>query len=231
MPTNVLPTLFPLSVPTLPVQGENSRFPVRRIWCVGQNYAEHSREMGGNPDRDPPFFFSKPADAVTQASVLPFPPKTDNLHPEVELVVAIAAGGANISSETALKHVYGYAVGLDMTRRDLQAVAKKAGRPWSLAKGFDASCPISAIKPASQIPSLAHSKITLTVNGEVRQSGNIDDMIWSIPEIISILSQSVRLEAGDLIMTGTPAGVSRIMKGDVLKAACENVGTFGLTYV
>lgn len=231
MPTSSTPTLFPLSVPTLPIQGENARFPVRRIWCVGQNYAEHSREMGSNPDRDPPFFFSKPADAVTQDSVLPFPPQTDNLHPEVELVVAIGSGGANISPDTALSHIYGYAVGLDMTRRDLQATAKKTGRPWSLAKGFDASCPVSAIKPASHTPALTHSAITLTVNGEIRQSGKIDDMIWSIPEIISALSRSVRLEAGDLIMTGTPAGVSRIVKGDRLDAKCENIGELSLTYI
>lgn len=168
---------------------------------------------------------------MTQNSVLPFPPQTDNLHPEVELVVAIGSGGADISPDTALSHIYGYAVGLDMTRRDLQATAKKTGRPWSLAKGFDASCPVSAIKPASHTPALTHSAITLTVNGEIRQSGKIDDMIWSIPEVISALSRSVRLEAGDLIMTGTPAGVSRIVKGDRLDAKCENIGELSLTYI
>lgn len=221
---------FPLSVPTLPIEGQTELFPVRRIWCVGQNYAAHSREMGSNPDRDPPFFFSKPADAVTQAGTLAFPPQTDNLHPEVELVVAIGAKGTNLTPDEAEHIIYGYAVGLDMTRRDIQAIAKKTGRPWSLAKGFDKSCPISSIRRKSDVPNIANSEITLKVNGETRQSGKISDMIWSIQEIISYLSKSVTLSAGDLIMTGTPAGVSRIVSGDKLEACCENIGTLTLSY-
>lgn len=221
---------FPLSVPTLPIEGQTELFPVRRIWCVGQNYAAHSREMGSNPDRDPPFFFSKPADAVTQAETLAFPPQTDNLHPEVELVVAIGAKGTNLTPADAEHIIYGYAVGLDMTRRDIQAIAKKTGRPWSLAKGFDESCPISSIRQKSDVPNIANSEITLKVNGEIRQSGKISDMIWSIQEIISYLSKSVTLSAGDLIMTGTPAGVSRIVSGDKLEACCENIGTLSLSY-
>lgn len=224
------PFLFPPIIPSLPIEGQNALFPVGRIWCVGRNYAEHSREMGSDPERNPPFFFTKPADSITTLSVLPFPVQTQKLHYEVELVVALAAGGANLTPEESRGLIYGYAVGLDMTRRDMQEDAKKNRHPWSLSKGFDNACPISAIRPAEEVEDLEQSLITLTVNGDVRQSGRISDMIWSIPEMISVLSHSVTLRAGDLIMTGTPAGVGQVNPHDVLEASCDRVGHIMLTY-
>lgn len=217
--------------PSLPVTGTDARFPVRRIWCVGQNYAEHAREMGGDPDRAPPFFFAKPGDAVVPGGgALPFPLKTANLHYEVELVVAIGTGGRDIPADQALSHVFGYALGLDMTRRDLQAEAKKAGRPWALAKGFDQSCPIGPVAPVATIGHPDHGPITLSVNGVVRQQGDVSDMIWPVADIVSQLSSFVALAPGDLIMTGTPAGVGGVQPGDVLHASCVGVGTLDVTY-
>ena len=217
--------------PSLAVSGTEARFPVRRIWCVGQNYAEHAREMGGDPDRAPPFFFAKPGDAVVPGGgALPFPVKTANLHYEVELVVAIGIGGRDIPADQALSHVYGYALGLDMTRRDLQAAAKKAGRPWALAKGFDQSCPIGPVAPVATIGHPERGAITLSVNGEIRQQGDVSDMIWPVADIISQLSAFVALAPGDLIMTGTPAGVGAAQPGDVLHARCVGVGTLDVTY-
>ena len=195
--------LFSPVISSLPIEGQSARFPVGRIWCVGRNYAEHSREMGSDPERNPPFFFTKPADSISTLSILPFPLQTQKLHYEVELVVALASGGTNLTPEESRRLIYGYAVGLDMTRRDMQEEAKKNRHPWSLSKGFDNACPISAIRPASEVEDLEQSLITLKVNGNVRQSGRISDMIWSIPEIISALSQSVTVRAGDLIMTVT----------------------------
>lgn len=204
------------------VEGGTRRFPVRRIYCVGQNYAAHAREMGNNPDREPPFFFSKPADAVVESgATIPYPPRTADLHHEIELVVAIGRGGADISRENALEHVFGYAAGIDLTRRDLQAEARKLGRPWDLAKGFDSSAPIGAISPASAIGHLQRGRIQLAVNGETRQDADLADMIWSAPEIIAVLSTYVRLEAGDLIFTGTPAGVGPIRPGDRVSGRIE----------
>lgn len=214
----------------VPVAGEDGFFPVRRIWCIGQNYADHAREMGQDPDREPPFFFAKPADAVVPGGVLPFPSETDNFHHEVELVVAIGKGGRNISRDQALGHIYGYALGLDMTRRDLQAAARKLGRPWALAKGFDQSCPISPIMPAARIGHPARGRIELTVNGDVRQSGDLAHMIWDVPEAIAFLSRFVALAPGDLMMTGTPAGVGPVRPGDVLRGFCEGVGEIEVTY-
>lgn len=228
--TKAAPFLFPPIIPSLPIEGQNALFPVGRIWCVGRNYAEHSREMGSDPERNPPFFFTKPADSITTLSALPFPVQTQKLHYEVELVVALAAGGANLTPEESRGLIYGYAVGLDMTRRDMQEEAKKNRHPWSLSKGFDNACPISAIRPAEAVEDLEQSLITLTVNGDVRQSGRISDMIWSIPEMISVLSHSVTLRAGDLIMTGTPAGVGQVNPHDVLEASCDRVGHITLTY-
>ncbi|GAA4487467.1 fumarylacetoacetate hydrolase family protein [Gluconacetobacter asukensis] len=217
--------------PSLSVTGTDARFPVRRIWCVGQNYAEHAREMGSDPDRAPPFFFAKPGDAVVPGGgVLPFPVKTANLHYEVELVVAIGTGGRDIPVDQALSHVYGYALGLDMTRRDLQADAKKAGRPWALAKGFDQSCPIGPVAPVAVIGHPERGPITLSVNGVVRQQGDVSDMIWPVADIVSQLSAFVELAPGDLIMTGTPAGVGAVQPGDVLHASCVGVGTLDVTY-
>jgi len=192
---------------------------------VGRNYAEHIKEMG-NDVRDPPFFFAKPADAVVVGGAgIPYPPKTEDFQHEVELVVAIGKDGTDISVENALDHVYGYACGLDMTRRDLQAIAKKAGRPWEMAKGFDYSAPIGTIEPASAIGHPQKGAITLSVNGTERQRGDLGDQIWSVAETIAYLSQFVDLKAGDIIMTGTPAGVSAVVKGDIIEGRIEGIGT------
>jgi fumarylpyruvate hydrolase len=197
--------------PTVAVAGSIERFPVRRIYCVGQNYAEHTREMGGDPARQTPFFFTKPADAVVDSgAVLPFPTQTVDLHHEVELVLALHSGGSDIAVDDATRHIFGYAVGIDLTRRDLQAAAKAAGRPWDMAKGFDHSAPVGPISPGLPPTTAA---ISLTVDGETRQSGNVDQMIWDVPEIIAALSKLVALAPGDLIFTGTPAGVGPIKPG------------------
>ncbi len=217
-------TLFLRPPVTLPV-ADGSRFAVRRVWCVGRNYAEHIREMG-NDVREPPFFFAKPADAVVGGNeTLPYPPQTSDFHHEIELVVAIGLDGVDIPVEAALEHVFGYAAGLDMTRRDLQAAAKKAGRPWDMAKGFDHSASVGLIARAAEIGHPNSGAITLKVNGNDRQRGDLADQIWSVPEIISNLSSLVELRAGDLIMTGTPAGVGPVQKGDVLEGDIAGVGT------
>jgi len=216
--------IAPAAPVAVPVAGSQDSFPVRRVYCVGRNYAEHIKEMG-NDVRDPPFFFAKPADAVVVGGAgIPYPPKTEDFQHEVELVVAIGKDGADIAVENALDHVYGYACGLDMTRRDLQAIAKKAGRPWEMAKGFDASAPIGTIEPASAIGHPQTGKITLSVNGVERQCGDLGDQIWSVAETIAYLSQFVVLKAGDIIMTGTPAGVSAVIKGDVLEGEIAGIG-------
>lgn len=213
-------------VPTLAVEGEKGRFPVYRIFCVGRNYADHAREMGHDPNREPPFFFMKPASAiVTDNADFPYPSATKDVHHEMELVVAIGRGGANIPSEKALDHVYGYAVGLDMTRRDLQGEAKKMGRPWDTGKAFDHSAPCSAVVPAKKIGHPAKGRIFLKVNGEVRQDGDLAQLIWNIPDTIAYLSTLFTLAPGDLIYSGTPAGVGPVKKGDVLEGTVEGVGT------
>ncbi len=193
-------------------------YPVHRIYCVGQNYAAHTREMGGRPDRDPPFFFSKPADAASQSSAIPYPPATAELHHEVELVVAIGQSGENIPVSEALDYIYAYAVGVDLTRRDIQNQAKKQGRPWDMAKGFDYSAPVSELVPASEVGDASHLGINITVNGHQRQHGNTSQMIWNLAEIISTLSKLVTLRAGDLLFTGTPEGVGALAKGDEVLA-------------
>ncbi|WDR01522.1 fumarylacetoacetate hydrolase family protein [Devosia algicola] len=214
----------PPSPPSVPI-ARGGLFAVHRIYCVGRNYAEHAREMG-HDDREPPFFFAKPADAVIVGGAsTPYPPQTADLHPEVELVVAIGQGGENIAVGSALEHVYGYAVGLDMTRRDLQAAAKKAGKPWEMAKGFDQSAPMSSIEPVTQIGHPDKGSITLSVNGAPQQRGDLADQIWGVAETIAHLSQFVSLKAGDLIMTGTPAGVGPVERGDVLEAEIVGVGS------
>jgi fumarylpyruvate hydrolase len=206
----------------VPVAG-GGRFPVRRIYCVGRNYAEHAREMGHDPDRELPFFFTKPADAlVTGGADMPYPSMSKDLHHEMELVVALKSGGADISEADAMSHVWGYAAGLDMTRRDLQAEAKKAGRPWDMGKGFDHSAPIGDMVP---VEGVEPGRIELKVNGEVRQSSDVSKLIWSIPETIAYLSKLVRLEAGDLIFTGTPEGVAAVRRGDLLEGTVDGVGT------
>lgn len=216
---------------TVPVEGSSSTYPVRRIFCVGRNYAEHAVEMGHDPDREPPFFFTKPADAIVPTgSVLPFPSATEDLHHEIELVVALSRGGTDIAVEEALDHVYGYAVGLDMTRRDLQAQAKKMGRPWDMAKGFDSSAPMTALRPATEIGHPGEGAIWLRVNGELRQEGDLAQQIWKVPETIAYLSTLVELQPGDLIMTGTPKGVGRVDRGDRLEGHIDGIGDVAVSY-
>ncbi|MCC2971829.1 fumarylacetoacetate hydrolase family protein [Massilia sp. IC2-476] len=216
--------------PSLAVAGSSERFPIRRVFCVGRNYGAHAREMGSDPNREPPFFFTKPADAVVPASgAVPYPPATQDLHHEVELVVALGAGGANVDPADALALVWGYGVGLDLTRRDLQAVAKDAGRPWDMAKGFDASAPCSPLIPAATLGHPQDARIWLEVNGALRQEGNLNEMIWSIPEVISYLSGLVTLAPGDLIYTGTPAGVAALRPGDQLRGGVDGVTEFALS--
>ncbi len=217
--------IAPPPVASVPVHG-GGRFPVRRIFCVGRNYAEHAREMGADPDRELPFFFMKPSDSLVTANAdMPYPTETKSLHHEMELVVAIGTGGADIAEADALKHVWGYAAGLDMTRRDLQNEAKKAGRPWDMGKGFDHSAPIGMIVPASHFPDPTRGKLELRVNGAVRQVSDLSKLIWSVAETIAYLSKLVRLAPGDLIFTGTPEGVAAVVRGDVLEGVVEGVGT------
>ena len=217
--------IAPPPVVSLPVAGTLARFPVGRIFCVGRNYAEHAREMGHDPDKAPPFFFMKPATALlTDGADMPYPAATADMHHEVELVVALGRGGSNVTSATALDLVYGYAVGLDMTRRDLQAEAKKLGRPWETAKAFDHSAPCSAIQPVERIDHPATGTIELKVNGQLRQRGDLADMIWNVPDTIAWLSTLFALQPGDLIYTGTPAGVAAVQRGDRLDAAIDHVG-------
>lgn len=209
---------------SVPVAGGNTLFPVRRVYCVGRNYADHAAEMGADR-REPPFFFSKPADAlVPGGGEVAYPPATSNLQHEVELVVALAAGGADIDPAQALDCVYGYAVGLDLTRRDLQLHARDQGHPWDMGKGFDQSAPIAAIHPLATVGHPAHGSIWLKVNGQLQQNGNLEQMSWKVAEVIARLSTYVTLAAGDLIFTGAPAGVSTVRRGDVLKAGVAGVG-------
>jgi fumarylpyruvate hydrolase len=210
--------------PTVPVDGTDDLFPVRRIYCVGRNYAEHAIEMGHDPNREPPFFFQKNSDNVNPSGQFPYPPKSSDVHFEIEMVVALKSGGADIDLDDALDHVFGYAVGLDMTRRDLQGEMKKMGRPWEIGKAFEHSAPIGAIVPASRIGHVEKGAIELHVNGELRQSGDLDQMIWKVPEMISHLSRYYTLAAGDLIMSGTPAGVGPVARGDVMTGTIQGVG-------
>ena len=214
----------------LPIRGSEQMFPVRRIFCVGRNYAEHAIEMGHDPDREPPFFFMKPADAVVPSGTLPFPTQTQELHHEVELVVALGEGGREIPVEHALDHVFGYAVGLDMTRRDMQAVAKKAGRPWDMSKGFDQSAPTGPIRAAEEIGHPARGAVCPRINGGLRHEGDLAQQIWKVPETISYLSTLVTLRAGDLIMTGTPKGVGRVEPGDRLDGQIDGVSDLTVAY-
>jgi fumarylpyruvate hydrolase len=207
------------------IDGTANRFPVHRIYCVGRNYAEHTREMGGDPAREPPIFFCKPADAVIENdAAVPYPPRTHNLHHEVELVLALGRGGHAIAAASALEYVFGYAVGNDFTRRDLQQAARDSNQPWDTSKGFDHSAGISAVRPATR-GHIASGRIWLKVNGTLRQQADIGDMIWKAPEIIAELSTLFELAPGDLIYTGTPAGVGRLQRGDRIEAGIEGVGT------
>ncbi|WP_434288371.1 fumarylacetoacetate hydrolase family protein [Celeribacter sp. SCSIO 80788] len=218
--------VFPPAEPaTVAVDGTDDRLPVRRIFCVGRNYAAHAREMGKDPDRDPPFFFTKPADAVVDTGeVVAYPPETENFHYEAELVAVIGKGGKNISEEDSLSHVWGYAVGNDLTRRDLQLKAREQGRPWDWGKAFDRSAVIGPVFPVEKVGHPDKGSIKLTVNGEVKQDADLNELIWSVPEIISILSHSMTLQPGDLIMTGTPAGVGALVEGDTCVVEIEGLG-------
>ena len=222
--------ITPPAVPALAVAGSDQLFPLRRVFCVGRNYAAHAREMGADPDREPPFFFTKPADAVVPASgTVPYPSSTTDLHHEVELVVALKAGGADVAPERALDLVWGYAVGLDLTRRDLQDVAKKAGRPWDLSKGFDASAPCGPLHPVAETGHPADARIWLDVNGQRKQEGHLNEMIWPVAEVIASLSRFVALAPGDLIYTGTPSGVGALRPGDRVSGGVDGVASFELT--
>ena len=213
----------------LAVAGSTKKFPVRRIWCVGRNYVEHIREMGQD-EREPPFFFAKPADAIVpDGGTVPYPPLTKDLHFEVELVVALKSGGRNISAAKALDCVWGYGVGIDLTRRDLQIASRNIKRPWEIGKAFDGSAPCGALKPASEIGHPKKGFIRLKQNGVVKQDGDLDQMIWNVPEVIEKLSEMVALEAGDIIMTGTPAGVGATGAGDKLECEIEGVGKLTVT--
>jgi fumarylpyruvate hydrolase len=219
-------------VPTIPVLESTSVFPVRRIYCIGRNYADHAREMGMDPDREPPFFFGKPQDVVVPGGGdIAYPPVTSNLHHEVELVVALATGGRDIPVAEALGHVYGYAVGIDLTRRDLQAKAKELGQPWDTAKGFDQSAPISPITRATAGGHRQSGAIWLSVNGVERQRGDLAQMIWQVPEVIAHISRYVALAPGDLIFTGTPAGVGPIVRGDHVRCGIDGLGELEIVLV
>ena len=216
---------------TLPVAESSKVFPVGRIYCVGRNYAEHAREMGHDPEREPPFFFMKPADAIVAiGATIAYPQITNDLHHEIEMVVAIGKGGADIAVDKALDHVFGYGVGLDMTRRDVQGEAKKMGRPWEMGKAFDNSAPCSALKPVSMVGHPAKGAIWLKVNDKTTQKGDLSELIWNIPETIAYLSRLVTLRAGDLIYSGTPAGVGPVNRGDRLEGHVEGVGDLSITY-
>ncbi|MCX5496915.1 fumarylacetoacetate hydrolase family protein [Kaistia dalseonensis] len=222
----------PAPISSLPIQGSEARFPIHRIYCVGRNYAAHAREMGHDPDREPPFFFLKNPDDIVEPGVpVPYPPLTEDLHHEVELVVALGEGGSDIPAEAALDHVFGYAIGLDLTRRDVQAEAKKLARPWATSKAFAASAPTGPIHTAAAIGHPDSGLLTATVNGAVRQEGDLADMIWSVPEIIAHLSRWFVLAPGDLIFTGTPAGVGGLVRGDIVVASIAGLGELSVPIV
>ena len=213
--------------PSLPVSVGAQRFPIRRVFCVGRNYAAHAREMGKDPDREPPFFFTKPADTVVDAAgVIPYPTLTADFHHEVEMVVALGAGGVDVAPREALDLVWGYGVGVDLTRRDLQDEAKKLSRPWDWAKGFDASAPCTPIRPVADVGHPDRGAIWLAVDGDVRQRGDLADLIWSVPEMISHVSHAVALAPGDLIYTGTPAGVGPMRPGDRITGGVDGIAEF-----
>jgi fumarylpyruvate hydrolase len=215
--------------PVIVVTGSDKFYPVRRIWCVGRNYVEHIREMGQD-ERAPPFYFAKPADAIVpDGATVPYPPLTKDLHHEVELVVALKSGGRNIKLEKALDTIYGYGVGIDLTRRDLQIASRDLKRPWEVGKAFDASAPCGPLKPASEIGHPKKGRIMLKANGTARQDGDLEQMIWNVPEVIANLSEQVELAAGDIIMTGTPAGVAATVPGDKLECEIEGVGKLTIT--
>lgn len=218
-------------VVTLPVVGTDARFPVRRVYCIGRNYAAHAIEMGHDPDREDPFFFQKNPDNLDTSGTFPYPPHSTDVHHEAEMIVALKAGGTNISRDNALDHVFGYGLSLDMTRRDLQALQKKTGRPWEIGKAFEKSAPCGPLHPVSAIGHPDHGHLQLTVNGETRQEADLNQMIWKVPEMISYLSEYFELAAGDVIMSGTPAGVAAVEKGDVMVLTIDGLGTLEVKVV
>lgn len=215
----------------LPIVDTDALFPVRRVYCIGRNYAAHAVEMGHDPDREAPFFFQKNANNLDTTGAFPYPSQSNDVHHEVELAVMLKSGGTNIPVEQAEAHIFGYALSLDMTQRDLQGIQKKAGRPWEIGKAFERSAPVGPIHPVSQTGLLNEGSITLTVNGELRQEGNINQMIWKIPEMISYLSDYFELRAGDVILSGTPAGVGPVQQGDVMVLSAKGLGQFEVAVV
>ena len=216
---------------SLPIRGSEARFPVRRIYCIGRNYADHAIEMGFDPDKEPPFFFQKNTQNIDLSGQFPYPPQTQDVHYEIELVVALHSGGADIAEGEAMQHVFGYGIGLDMTRRDLQGEAKKMGRPWEIGKAFERSAPMGTLVRANEIGHLDSGRIALSINGKIRQDGNLNQMIWKVPEMISYLSRFYDIAAGDLIMSGTPAGVGSVQRDDVLEGEIENLGKLIVTVI
>jgi fumarylpyruvate hydrolase len=221
----------PPAVVSIPIEGSDQVFPVRRVYCIGRNYAAHAIEMGHDPDREPPFFFQKNPDNLHVSDTFPYPAQTKDVHHEVEMIVALKSGGTNISVDKALDHVWGYGVGLDMTRRDLQGIAKEMRRPWEIGKAFELSAPIGPLKPVSAVGHPAAGMVQLKVNGTPKQTGDLNQMIWKVPEMISYLSDYFELAAGDVIMTGTPAGVGPVVVGDVMDVHVEGVGDLTVTVV
>ncbi|QYK40860.1 MAG: fumarylacetoacetate hydrolase family protein [Paracoccaceae bacterium] len=223
--------ITPPATVTLPIAGSDSSFPVRRVYCIGRNYAAHAIEMGHDPNREPPFFFQKNPDNLYVGDTFPYPEQTKDVHHEIEMVVALKSGGRNIPVDKALDHVWGYGVGLDMTRRDLQGIAKEMGRPWEIGKAFEHSGPVTALRTATETGHPSEGLVQLKVNGKVRQTGDLNQMIWKVPEMISYLSDYFELAAGDVIMTGTPAGVGAVVRGDVMEGEVAGVGTLTITVV
>lgn len=227
MPNFVIPAPAPAAIP---VAGPGA-FPVRRVYCIGRNYAAHAVEMGHDPDREAPFFFQKNPDNLDPSGSFPYPPMSSDVHHEVELVVALKSGGSRIPRDRALDHVWGYGIGLDMTRRDLQGEAKKLGRPWEIGKAFEHSAPVGPLHPVAGTGHLSQGRIALTVNGRLRQEGDLNQMIWKVPEMISCLSDYFELAAGDIIMSGTPSGVGPVVRGDVLEASIAGLGTLSVKVI
>jgi len=211
-------------VPALPVAGESGRFPVRRVYCIGRNYAAHAVEMGHDPDKEPPFFFQKNPDNLDPSGEFPYPPHTSDVHHEAEMAVFLKSGGMNIPLESALDHVYGYGLSLDMTRRDLQGEMKKMGRPWEIGKAFERSAPVGPVHPVSEVGHPSEGRVALEVNGELKQEGDLNQMIWKVPEMISFLSEHFELAGGDVILSGTPSGVGPVQKGDEMRLTIEGLG-------
>jgi len=221
-------TEYAIEVPevvALPVAGTDAKFPVRRVYCIGRNYAAHAIEMGHDPDRDDPFFFQKNPNNLDPSGDFPYPPQSSDVHHEAEIAVALKSGGTDIPVDTALDHVFGYALSLDMTRRDLQGVAKKMGRPWEIGKAFERSGPIGPIHPVADVGHPSEGAITLKVNGEVKQQGDLNQMIWKVPEMISYLSEYFELAPGDVILSGTPSGVGPVQRGDLMELSTEGLGS------